>query len=177
MATKKTARVIEATEDLVGLVDQAADVNNRMKELTFQDKAFKVKITEAMSEKFQKGETGLRVTGTTADAVVAITEKASIVPAAPRFAEVQQAIESGLLGDLVDVKKELRVSQDKIADAWRVLEAAGIPSSIDTAYVVKAKELHGPAVRTGNQTHDKAVEALEESIEVGKTFSVTFEWR
>jgi len=171
------ARQIEASEALVAVADEAARVNNRLTELTAQDKGYKLKIVEGVKGMFEKGEKSVVVRGTEADVMVTASDKVTILVGEPVFEElVRPAIDSGLL-DLVDAKRRLVVAPGDVQRAADALEAAGIGASIEVAYSAKAADLDGPGSRTGEVEHDKAAEALDRVVRTSRDYRVSFKWR
>ena len=56
-------RVITASEEVASLVDQGATVDKELKNLTYQDKGFKKKITDYAEGEWEGGEKSLRIEG------------------------------------------------------------------------------------------------------------------
>jgi hypothetical protein len=168
------AREITASEGVLPLVEQGAEINAQMQEATQHDKAYKAKIIEATEGTFEEGETSIKVLGTEHAATISAREKLTVDTKADTFGAVEEALGKGLLEGLVTVKQELRVAPSQIDAALAALEEAGIPATITRKLDVKAADLRSPKSRNGDPEHDSAVEALEAAVSRSVTYSVKY---
>ena len=74
----KEMRMIMASEDISGLIDHGAEVDNQIKNLTSEDKGIKSKLTETISPQIQEGESSVRVKATVSAVVVTVVERVDI---------------------------------------------------------------------------------------------------
>lgn len=173
---KKEMRVIVASGDVAGLVDHGCDVDTQIKNLGFEDKGIKTKITDAVGPQIDKSETSVRVAGTRALATVTAVESVELDPEAKRVSEVMAAVDGGLLDGMVDKKMVLSVDSKDAAQAKEILNKAGLRANVLVSVKVSAEGLRDAKAQAfGPPENAKALEALRESVKRDVTYRVKYE--
>lgn len=134
----KDIRIITASANMAALVDNGADVDTEIKNLTYEDKGIKNKIVEGVAGEFQEGEKSIRVEGTTARAVVTVVKSFEIDAGRESFPSLRKAVDGGLLADVVQEKRTLVVPPDDAKRAADVLVRAGINATVKTSMEVES---------------------------------------
>ena len=147
MAGKKIAKVVTANEAVGAMVDRGADVNLQLKNVQFEDVAIKGELTRAAEKEVSEGEVvNVKLVGKRSAALVVMTETFVVDATLTPFKKVQEAMDKGMLAQVVKVTSEMKIPQDKIADVVRILTAAGIPAMVQTNVAVDPdayRELQG----------------------------------
>ena len=177
MAKKTTSRVIQASEDLAGLIDRGGMVDENLKNLTVEDKGIKAKLTGTVKSLLQPEELSLRVEGSKTTALVSATEKYTIDIASKAFEEVSKATRTGLFGDAVSIKKTLVIAQDKIEAAYAVLKQMGMADILlETSYDVSPQGYRDLIKETpATEERKNAVEVLKTCVSKDVSYRVSFD--
>lgn len=170
---KKEIRVITASEDVVGIIDHGADVDTQLKNLTYEDRAIKVRIAQAVEGVFQEGETSVRLKGGFSAVMVTASEKVELDAGAESFPEVRKAIDAGLLEGFVERKLSLVVPPADVERAAEVLRQAGIMAAAAETLSVEAESLRGR--ETSSMEQALAVKALRACSSSEVTYRVKYE--
>lgn len=128
MAKSKT-KLITASGQVQGLVEQGYGIDVDIKNLTFKDKGVKKLLSESLKDEFDE-TTSVRVEATNGAAMVTQSEKYVIKGDAETIVKVREAAENGLLGDAVKTQKVLNVPVADRQKAAKILQAAGISATI-----------------------------------------------
>jgi len=170
---KKEIRMVMASGDAAGIVDHGFEVDTQLKNLTFEDKGIKSKISEFAATEIQSGETSVRFRGTQAAAVVSAVEKVELDAEAESFPVVRSAIDSGLLEGFVERKLSLVVPPAEVERAAEALKAAGIKVSVAESLSVTADALKNKEVASVEQ--GAAVKALKACSKSDVSYRVKYE--
>lgn len=172
---KKEIRAITASGDMVGIIDHGFDVDTSLKNLTFEDKGIKSKITGDIGSQMD-GESSVRIVGSKAAAVVTAVEKVSLDMKSEKIGEVKDLARKGLFGGAVEVKPELAIPPMEIRRAAEILSAAGISASI-----IERVELNSERLKEMNESASASVEEeaarkiLKDCLVQDTTFRVKYE--
>jgi len=170
---KTSLRAITASEDMASLIDQGAEVDTEIKNLSFRDKALKGKITEGISPSMEEGEKSLVVNGNKASATITTSEKCILDASKEGFELVKTAAEVDIFGDALTVKREVQIPGDDLDKAVGILIAAGINASLKTEVSVSAPEFR-KLEPNGEQGHDQVLDVLRRCVETEVTFRVKY---
>lgn len=170
---KKEIRMVMASGDVAGIVDHGSEVDTQLKNLTFEDKGIKSKISEFAAAELQEGEVSVRLRGSQAAAVVSAAEKVELDAEAESFPAVRKAIDSGLLEGFVERKLSLVVPPADVERASVALKAAGIQVSVAETLSVTAAALRDPLVASLEQ--GDAVKALKACSKSEVSYRVKYE--
>ena len=135
----KQMRMITASCDTGALIDRGFDVDVQIKNLGLEDKGIKSRINEGMPTTLQEGETSLKIEGIKAIAVITVVEKYEIDANAETFPVVRQAVDNGLLADVVEKTQQLAVPASDIEKAAKILKDAGIKAMVAEAFAINAE--------------------------------------
>jgi hypothetical protein len=170
---KKEIRMIVAAEDVAGLVDHGSEVDTQLKNLGFEDKGVKAKLTECVAGEFLVGETSIRLSGNTAAAVVTASEKTEIDVSADGFDAVRKAIDAGVLDGVVERKLSLVVPPADVQRAALALTKAGIMATVTESLSVAAEVLRTQEATSVEQS--KAMNALKGCVKTDVSYRVKYE--
>ena len=168
----KEMRMIMASEDISGLIDHGAEVDNQIKNLTSEDKGIKSKLTETISPQIQEGESSVRVKATVSAVVVTVVERVDIDLASPIYPKVKEAIEDGILEGVVERKLSLIVPPLDLVKSANVLKKAGIKATVSESISVKAEDLRKEAL---TEDLKKAMECLKQCVKIETMYRVKYE--
>lgn len=171
---KKEIRKIVASEDVAGLIDRGAEIDTELKNLTYQDKGHKKKITEVAENLLQEGELSVRVAGKNASAVITASEKYSFNGSNERAAEVTSAAENGILGGVVKVSTSVAIPPADIERAVKVLNEAGIQATLSKSYGIDAQKYRDFSDE-GSPEVAAVKGILDECVEKAVSFRVKYE--
>jgi len=169
---KKEIRVIVATGDVAGLIDHGSDVDSQIKNLTYEDKGIKTKISESVTDQIQKGETSVRLKGNLAAAVVSAVEKVEIDASKESFPVVRKAIDAGVLEGVVERRLSLVVPPADVEKASQALKKAGILASVTESLSVTPEAMKQEATSVEQST---AMKALEGCVNRDVSYRVKYE--
>jgi hypothetical protein len=158
------------------MIDRGADVDTEIKNLTYEDKAIKTKLYGMAEKDLQGGETGVKFQGNVSAAVVSTVEKFELESGKEQFAEVQKAVDAGLLAGIVEKKQELAVPASDIEKAADILKKAGIKAMIAEGFsVVPAgfREMDANAAASAEQGN--ARKALKACVSKTVSYRVKYE--
>jgi hypothetical protein len=173
-----SARVITASEDVAAIIDRGADVDESLKNLTYEDKGLKAKITEAGSDAMEGDETSVKLEGATSRALVSASEKLEINASAERYSEMKSAVDKGLLEGVVLRKLVLTVPQGDVDRAAEALQAAGIEVSVSESLSVKKVDVKSAEESAPiSDDHATAQAALKECLVSKLSYRVKYEKR
>jgi len=136
----KQVRIITASSDVAPLIDRGLDVDIQIKNLTTEDKGIKARLGEVTKASIQEGETGVRLCGEKAAAVVSAVEKYELDASSEQFPKVQKAVENGLLAGIVEKIQQLAVPPADIEKAADILKKAGINVLVAEGFSINAEE-------------------------------------
>lgn len=170
---KKEIRMLTASGDMAAVVDRGSDLDTQIKNLTFEDKGIKTKLTETFSKEIGRGETSVKVGGTRAAAVITAAESVAVDYASDKFAGLMKDVESGLLDGVVERKMSLLVPSEKVKEAAEVLKKAGLNASVTDVLSVKAETLRN--TEAGSAEQGKALANLKACVKVETTYRVKYE--
>jgi hypothetical protein len=177
MAKKITARAIQATDQLAGIVDRGGEVDNSLKNLTVEDKGIKAKLATEAGTLFEPGEQSIRIDGNIMTALVSSTEKYELDVSKDVFSETEKAIRTGIFGDAVKLKRSLVVPQDKVEAAYAILKQMGLADVLlETGFEVNPEEyrvLTGSAASTPEK--QAAVDTLKSCVQKKVSFRVSYD--
>jgi hypothetical protein len=169
---KKEMRMLVAAADMAGVIDHGAEIDTQLKNLTFEDKGIKTKLTDTLSPEIQKGESSVRFCGKVAAAVITAVEKIDIDCSSEAFPKVREAIDNGILEGVVDRKLSLVVPPLELNKAAEVLKQAGLHATLAETLSVTAEALRQKAL-----TEDlvMAIGQLEKCVKRETTYRVKYE--
>jgi hypothetical protein len=173
-AAKKVLRVVTASEDIAPIIDQGAEVNTELTNLTYRDKGLKAKITAAAAGEIEEGEKSIKMEGDNSVAVVTASERFELDFGSEAFSEVESAIKSGMLDDVITTKRTLMVPGGKIDEALAALQKAGVQASVDTKYVVSPGG-YREFSDEGSPERAQVKDALDSCVGVKTTYRVKYE--
>lgn len=173
---KKQVRVVEASEKLVGLIDQGHEADVELKNWTFKDKGLKKMIGDELEGVFEGDETSIRANGTKASVLFTRSEKFTIGGTADDEEEIRRLADNGLLGSAVSVDTVLNVPVADRVKAAQILKAAGIEATVSTKLSVTAGEYRAliqsrTASTEAKAARDKLVGLVEDEV----SFRVKYE--
>jgi len=171
---KKEIRMITASEDVANIIDQGAEVDTELKNLTFQDKALKGKITAASESLFEPGESSVRVQGTKSKAVVTAVSKNVLNESSHEFHLVEDALKKGLLSDVVKESRSLNIPNDKLDEALVALKAAGINATISESYTLDS-QVYGEFSVGSSPERAAAKKALDDCVSSSTSYRIKYE--
>ena len=166
-------RMMTASKDVVALVDQGADVDVRLKNLTVEDKVIKAKLANEFEDEFEEGETSVKVMGEKSCAVLTACESASIDASAETFPAVRDAIDGGMLDGVVERKLSLVVPQGDVERAKEILNKSGLMATVTESLSVKAETLRSVGNMSVEQA--KAVEDLKRCVKTEVSYRVKYD--
>ena len=169
----KNIRAIMASEDVGGVIDQGAEVDTEIKNLTFRDKAFKVKISEAASTDLFDGEKSLILNGAKSSATVTATEKATLDASLEGFELVERSAREDTFRDALKIKRSVQIPGSDLDKAVSILKAAGVNALLKTEVSVSASEFR-KLEPNGEQEHDEALNALKNCVSLETSFRVKY---
>jgi hypothetical protein len=172
---KKEIRRITASEDVAGLIDRGAEIDTELKNLSYQDKGHKSKLTKFVEGQLEEGEISLRIKGNKSAAVISASEKYSFNVTGDEIEdEVVQAAEKGIFGGVVKIGTSIHIPPADLARAVEVLNEAGIAASMSKSY-----SIDGKAYREFSDEGSPEVAAvkslLDECVSKTTTFRVKYE--
>jgi hypothetical protein len=169
-------RVITASADMAAIVDRGADVDENLKNLTYEDKGLKAKITEAGSEAMEGDETSVKLEGSHARALISTSERLDIDASAERYSEMKAAVDKGLLEGIVDRKLVLTVPMGDVDRAAEALQAAGIEATVSESLSVKKADVKKAAEsEVASTDHATAQAALKDCLVSKVSYRVKYE--
>lgn len=167
----KVIRKIVASVDIAPLIDRGASVDTELKNLTYEDKGIKARLTEVAGSELQTGETGIRLAGNESAAVISTVEKYELDASNEKFAEVQKAVEEGKLSGIMEKTQQLAVPPADIDKAADILKKAGINAMIAQAFTVS-----GDGFRNRDDSLEQGLEkALTACVSKSVSFRVKYE--
>jgi hypothetical protein len=152
---KSKAKLITASEKVVGLVRRGYELDVEIKNLGFEDKGIKKMLSEELEEEFGE-DTSVRVEANECAAVVTQSEKFVVKGDAESISAVRDAVENGLLGDAVKTERVLNVPVADREKAAEILKAAGIGATTTVNLTVDPAEY-----RTLKDSESSSAEAAE----------------
>jgi len=170
---KTVIRAITASEDVGGMIDQGAEVDIEIKNLTFRDKGFKVKISEAASPDMLDGEKSLTLNGRVSSATVTSTDKATLDASKEGFGLVERSAREDTFRDALKIKRSVQIPGADLDKAVKILQAAGVDASLKTEVSVNASEFR-KLEPNGEQDHDEALDALRSCVGIETSFRVKY---
>jgi len=171
-------RIITASADVAAIVDRGAEVDENLKNLTYEDKGLKVKITEVGSEAMEDGESSVKLEGSSSRALVSSSEKLDIDASAERYPEMKDAVDKGLLEGVVTRKMVLTVPQGDVDRAAEALKAAGIDATVSESLSVKAADVKKASEsEVASSDHATAQAALKDCLVSKVSYRVKYEKR
>lgn len=172
----KQVRMMMASSDVAPLIDRGIDVDIEIKNLTVEDKGIKARIGEAAGSAIQEGETGIRLCGTTAAAVVSAVEKYELNANAEKFPAVQKAVEQGLLIGIVEKTQQLAVPPADIEKAAEILKKAGIHALVGEGFAISGEEFRKMATsEVSSIEQGNARQALRDCVSKSVSYRVKYE--
>lgn len=173
---KEDVRIVKATADVEGAVDKGVNVDTELKNLTFEDKACKQLITDFVRDEIGKDEQSVMIEGTKALALVSKAQSYKVEGGADTFPEMQRVAKLGLLDDVVKMKRTLVVPQDKIDEAAKILNEAGIHASVVEDFSVKPADYRKhKSIRTASEDVQNATSALDGCLSVSESYRVKYQ--
>jgi len=127
---------IMASEDMAKIIERGAEVDTEIKNLTFEDKGIKAKLVTMAGEVIGE-DTSVRFSATHSAAVISAIEKVEFDASAEKAGIVKDAVRCGLLGGVVEWKQSLIIPPGQVENARKILNAAGISSTIEEDWEVK----------------------------------------
>jgi len=172
----KDIRIVTASADVSAVVDRGAEVDENIKNLTYEDKGLKAKLSEVAQSQFAEDESSIKLEGSKARAAVSSVEKTEVDPAAEKFTEVQKAVRAGLLEGIVTRKMSLVVPPGDVEKAAEALKTAGIQATVTESLSVKPDDLRN-ALKSESLSveHTQAKTALKESVVTSVTYRIKYE--
>lgn len=173
---KREIKAVAASADVAAIIDRGADVDAQIKNLGFEDKGLKTKITEAAQNQLDEGELSVRLLGKTAAAVVSGVEKVELDVGSEQFSQVREAIDKGLLTDVIERTVSLVVPPGDVERAADELRKAGIRATVtESLKVVDSSVLTGANKFVGSVQAGEAVAALSKCVKRDVSFRVKYE--
>lgn len=169
---KAKVRMVTASVDIKALVDKGFGVDTEIKNLSYQDKAIKTSISETVGAEIDTTvESSVKVAGDHAVATVSKRIALKLDDGAEEYNTVIAAVDNGLLDGVVEKKLGLAVPPEKVAEAAKILEAAGINTTVTKSYkVIPAADR--PAI--GSVEEDQARKALSKAVTEDAVFSIKY---
>ena len=173
---KREIKAVQASADVAAIIDRGADVDADIKNLGFEDKGLKGKISEAAQNQMDAGDLSVRLLGKNSAAVVSGVEKIELDASAEQFPKVREAIDKGLLTDYVERTLTLVVPSDVAIAAADVLFKAGIRANVVEALKVTPDAFRKVVeVRSTSLEEGEAEEALIKCVKKDMSFRVKYE--
>ena len=175
MTKKSKFRVVKVPDEVRLMVDEAAQTDEELKNLTFRNKAYRTKLVGAVSGSIQPDEASIKVEGEKAAATVTRRTTTTLDMAAENFPEVKQAVEDGLLEGVVSKSLSLRVPGDAVERAVEILKEAGFDVGVDANYsLVDVADINKPSVVGGDSERAAAHDLLSKSLKEKVVHQVKF---
>ena len=174
---KREIRAVQADSDVAGLIDRGADVDTQLKNLGYEDKGIKAKLTEIVGEQLGQGELSIRMIGKNSAAIISGVEKVELDTSSESFVKVREAAVNGVLLGIVSRSLTLTLPEGEIERAAEELRKIGIPAVVTETFKVEdASVLSDPnhAV-VGSVQAGEAVVALSKCAKKEVTFRVKYE--
>lgn len=171
----KEMRSMVAAADVTPLIDRGAEVDVELKNLSLEDKGIKARLGSVTAEAIQEGETSIRLTGTTASAVVSAVDKFEINTNAEDFGKVRIAVDLGFLDGVVEKNKQLAVPQADIEKAAEILKKAGINAMIAESFAIVGNEFKKSLASGVSSEQGKAASVLNKCVEKTVSYRVKYE--
>jgi hypothetical protein len=173
---KREIKAVTASADVAAIIDRGADVDTQIKNLTFEDKGLKGKISEAAQAQLNEDELSVRLLGKTAAVVVSGVEKIDLNTGAEQFPQVREAIKNGLLTGIVERSLSLTLPPDDVVRAAEALEKAGIRATVTESLKVSAEALRGMSTgKTLSVQHADALANLSKCLTKDVSYRVKYE--
>lgn len=174
---KREIRAIQATEDIATVIDHGADVDTQIKNLTFEDKGCKSKITDLAQKQLEDGELSVRLVGNISAATVSSVVKLDIDVNSDQFASVNEAIKNGLLAGIVERNVTLVVPPAEIERAAEELQKLGIQATVLESIKVSGEKLRDEMEtgKTASATYVNAIHALSNCLKREVSFRVKYD--
>jgi len=172
---KKDVRVVKVPDDIAGMIDKGVDIDNEVKNLTFEDKACKQGITDFAKNELEKDESSVLLEGKKGIALVSQVQSYKVEGGADTFPEMVRTAKLGLLGGVVKMERTLVVPPSKIDEAVEALIQVGISASIVEDFSVKPADYRKhKEVKTASEDVQKATEALNGCLSVSDSYRVKY---
>jgi hypothetical protein len=174
---KREIRAVTAGDDIAGLIDRGSDIDTQVKNLTFEDKGIKTKITQSAQDQLDSGELSVRLVGKTAAAVVSGVEKVDLDVGSEQFLQVREATVNGILKGIVSRKLDLAVPEGDIERAAEELRKLVIQAVVTETFKVEdASDITDPQKAfVGSVQKTEAIVALSKCIKRDVSFRVKYE--
>lgn len=174
---KREIRAVKANEDVAGWIDRGADIDTQVKNLTFEDKGIKTKITQLAEGQLDDGELSVRLLGKTAAAVVSGVEKIELDVNEEQFLKVREATVNGILKGIVSRNLELAVPEADMERAAEELRKIGIPAVVTETFKVEDASVVTDPNKSfvGSIQQTEAIGALKNCIKRDVSFRVKYE--
>lgn len=174
---KRDIKAVTASADVAAIIDRGADVDAQLKNLGFEDKGLKTKITDSARNQLDEGELSVRLLGKTSAAVVSGVEKVELDVGAEQFPQVRAAIDGGLLAGVVERSVSLVIPPGDVERAAVELRKAGIRATVTETLKVSADVLRDQMApgMTGSVQEVAALHALAKCVKKDVSFRVKYE--
>lgn len=134
---KREIRAVQADSDVSGIIDRGADIDNQLKNLGFEDKGIKTKLTTVAKDQLGQDELSIRMMGKNSAAVISSVEKIDLDTSTESFVKVREATVNGVLSGIVSRGLELTVPESDIERAAEELRKIGIPAVVSETFKVE----------------------------------------
>jgi hypothetical protein len=174
---KREIRAVTASEDISAIIDHGYDVDNKIKNLSYEDKGLKLQITNSAKDQLDGDELSVRLLGKTAAVVVSAVEKVDLDVSAEQFPQVREAIDNGILSGIVERTMTLTLPPADVERAAEALTKAGIRSVVTETLKVSSDVLRDQ-LKTGVTTslqYADALKALSKCLKRDVSFRVKYE--
>jgi hypothetical protein len=162
---KSTIRKVEASGDIVGLIDHGYDVDTQLKNLTFEDAGVKKILLDKVSKEMKEEEKSVNFIGKKASAMVTQTQKYNIDCSDESIEEIKKLANLGMFDEAVKTEVVLKIPESYRERVAKILGAVGI--EVETVVNVSVDpEAYRQFMKKENNSveHAKAKKLLGDSV-------------
>lgn len=174
---KREIKAVEASADVAAIIDRGADVDSQIKNLGFEDKGLKTKITEAAQNQLNPGELSVRLVGKTSAAVVSGVEKIELDYNSEHWKTAREALDKGLLQGVIEITRTLVMPPDSVLKAAEILQKAGMGVGVEEFIKIVDSSVLTDEGKSfvGSVQAGEAIVALSKCVKKDVTFRVKYD--
>ena len=173
---KRDIRSFTASGDVAAIIDRGADVDTQIKNLGFEDKGLKTKITDIAQAQLSGDELSIRMSGVKSVAVVSGVERVDLNAGSDQFPVVRAGIDKGLLSKYVERSASLTVPPGDVERAALALRSIGIQANVEESLKITIESMRTlKEVRSTNAEVAAAEVALLSCLKKDVSFRVKYE--
>ena len=174
---KREIRAVKADMDIAAVIDRGADIDTKLKNLGFEDRGIKMRLTEVAGEQLSDGELSVRLLGKESAAVISRVEKKELDTSSESFPKVRDAIVNGILDGIVSRSVSIAIPEGEIEHAAEELRKLGIPAVVTESFKIEdAYVLTDPNNKfVGSVQKGEAIAELSKCVSTSLSFRVKYE--